>query len=68
MAEFVQGARVETMLRDIGRLRRAIRTDHDIEAAEEALDKCERWFDQLKVISQHDAYISDHPPEASRHE
>ena len=68
MNEFVQGARVETMLRDIGKLRRAIRTDHDIEAAEMALDKCERWFDQLEVKSQHDVYISQHPPEASRHE
>ena len=68
MTGFVQGARVETMLRDIGKLRRAIRTDHDIEAAEEALDKCERWFDQLEVKSKHDSYISQHPPEASRHE
>ena len=41
---FVGLARVETMLRDFNRLRKAIRTDHDIEAAEEALDKCERWF------------------------
>jgi hypothetical protein len=45
---FLRAARVETMLRDIDRLRRAIRTEHDIEAAEVALDKCERWFDQLK--------------------
>ena len=41
---FVGLARVETMLRDINRLRRAIRLEHDIEAALEALDKCERWF------------------------
>lgn len=59
MTVFVQGARAETMMRDIGRLRRAIRTDHDIEAAEEALDKCERWFDQLEVKSEHDGCLCD---------
>lgn len=46
-------ARVETMLRDINRLREAIRA-HDSFAAEEALDKCERWFSQLEVKSKHD--------------
>ena len=68
MNDFVRGARVETMLRDISKLRRAIRTNHDIEAAEIALDNCERWFDQLKVISAHDDDILRRPPEASRYE
>lgn len=44
---FIGLARVQTMLRDFNRLRKAIRVDHDIEAAEEALDMCERWFDCL---------------------
>lgn len=44
MTAFIGLARVETMLKDFDRLRRAIRTEHDIEAAERALDKCERWF------------------------
>jgi hypothetical protein len=42
---FVSLARTETKLRDFNRLRKAIRVDHDIEAAEEALDLCERWID-----------------------
>ncbi|MFV1593320.1 hypothetical protein VWZ88_12735 [Phaeobacter sp. JH20_36] len=42
--DFVHHARAETMLQDFARLRKAIRTDHDIEAADRALDKCERWF------------------------
>ena len=43
-------ARVETMRRDINRLRRAVKS-HDSEATEEAFDKCERWFDQLEPVS-----------------
>ncbi|MFV1538732.1 hypothetical protein [Phaeobacter sp. JH204B] len=43
--DFVHHARAETMLKDFARLRMAIRTEHDIEAAERALDDCERWFD-----------------------
>ncbi|MFV1626812.1 hypothetical protein VWY34_14395 [Phaeobacter sp. JH20_02] len=42
--DFIHHARAETMLEDFARLRKAIRTDHDIEAADRALDKCERWF------------------------
>lgn len=38
----------QTMLRDIEALRKAIRQDHDIVAADAALDRCERWFDQLR--------------------
>ena len=44
---FIGQARVETMRKDINRLRTAIRTEYDIIAAEEALDRCERWFDCL---------------------
>lgn len=44
MPLFVGLARTETMLKDFDRLRRAIRVEHDIEKAEAALDKCERWF------------------------
>ncbi len=44
---FVSVAKAETMLKDFERLRQAIRRDHDIIAAGEALDKCERWIDQL---------------------
>ena len=40
-------ARTQTMLRDINALRKAIRHDHDIVAADEALDRCERWFDLI---------------------
>jgi hypothetical protein len=40
---FVQGAKVETMLRDFHRLREAIRS-HDSEATEAAWEKCERWI------------------------
>ncbi|MFV1627979.1 hypothetical protein VWY34_15525 [Phaeobacter sp. JH20_02] len=43
--DFIHHARAETMLKDFARLRKAIRTEHDIEAAERALDDCERWFD-----------------------
>ncbi|WHZ33447.1 hypothetical protein [Sagittula sp. MA-2] len=43
-APFIRAARTETMLRDFNRLRRAIRMDHDIIAAEKALDNCERWI------------------------
>ena len=43
-APFIRAARAETMLRDFNRLRRAIRMDHDIIAAEKALDNCERWI------------------------
>lgn len=43
---FVDAARAITMRRDINRLRDAIR-NHDPVAADAALDKCERWFDQL---------------------
>ena len=41
---FLGAAKAQTMLRDFDRLRRAIREDHDIEAAEAALDQCERWI------------------------
>lgn len=44
MTPFLRVSRTQTMLRDFDRLRRAIRQDHDIEAAEAALDQCERWF------------------------
>lgn len=47
---FVTSARAQTMLRDFDKLRRAIRA-HDSFAAEEAFDYCERWIDQLKVVS-----------------
>lgn len=40
---FVQGAKVETMLRDFQRLREAIRA-HDSAATEAAWEKCERWI------------------------
>lgn len=42
---FIGLARVQTMLKDFDALRRAIRQDVDIEAADRALDRCERWFD-----------------------
>lgn len=44
---FVNVSRAQTMLRDFNRLRRAIRKEFDIEAAEAALDRCERWFDLI---------------------
>ena len=43
---FLAASRVITMRRDIDRLRKAIRS-HDPVASDAALDKCERWFDQL---------------------
>lgn len=43
---FVGRAKVETMRRDINRLRKAIR-GWDPEAAEKAWDKCERWVSCL---------------------
>ncbi|WP_333846934.1 hypothetical protein [Phaeobacter italicus] len=43
-SEFVGNARVETMLRDFNRLRKALQIDHDLEAAEEAFAMCERWI------------------------
>lgn len=43
---FVSAARAQTMLRDFDRLRKAIRA-WDPEAADKALDKCERWFDLI---------------------
>ncbi len=52
MPEFIGLARVETMLRDFNALRRAIRTEHDIEAAEAALDRCERWFSCINPNQQ----------------
>jgi len=50
---FTQAARAQTMLSDLNRLRRAIRS-HDTFATEAALDQCERWFDQLEVKSKYD--------------
>lgn len=44
---FVRGAKVETMLRDFDRLRRAIRS-HDTFATEAAWEKCERWLGSLR--------------------
>lgn len=44
---FVHLARTQTMLGDFNALRKAIRHDHDIVAADEALDRCERWFDLI---------------------
>lgn len=41
---FLGLARAQTCLRDLDALRRAIREDHDIIAADAALDRCERWF------------------------
>lgn len=41
---FVTAAKAETMLQDFNRLRRAIREERDILAADKALDRCERWF------------------------
>lgn len=43
---FVDGAKVETMLRDFNRLREAIRS-HDSFATEAAWEKCERWIGAL---------------------
>ena len=40
---FVQGAKVQTMLRDFDKLRTAIRS-HDSFATEAAWEKCERWL------------------------
>ena len=40
---FIQGAKVQTMLRDFNKLREAIRS-HDSFATEEAWEKCERWL------------------------
>lgn len=51
---FIHEARAQTMFRDIKRLREAIR-GHDSFAAEAALERCERWFDQLDVVSKWDA-------------
>lgn len=48
---FVHGARVQTMLRDFDRLRKAIR-EHDSFAAESAWEKCERWVCQLKPVTE----------------
>ena len=50
---FVTAARAQTMLRDFNRMRQAIRGG-DIIASNDALDKCERWIDQLGVVSTHD--------------
>ena len=50
---FLTTARAQTMLRDFDRLRRAIRA-HDSLATEDAFDHCERWIDQLRVVSEHD--------------
>lgn len=50
---FITAARAQTMLRDFEKLRTAIRS-HDSFSAEDAFDKCERWIDQLRVISSHD--------------
>jgi hypothetical protein len=47
---FADAARAQTMLRDIDRLRKAVR-NHDSDASDKALDKCERWFDQLRAVS-----------------
>ncbi len=47
---FVNAARAQTMLRDFDRLRKAVR-DHDPFAADAALDRCERWIDQLRPQS-----------------
>lgn len=44
---FVNAARAITMNRDFNRLRKAIRTEHCIIKAGEALDRCERWFDLI---------------------
>jgi len=50
---FMTAARAQTMLRDFDKLRRAIHS-HDSFAAEEAFDYCERWIDQLRVVSGND--------------
>lgn len=44
MSDFVGLAKVQTMHRDFSTLRRAIKADHDIEAADDAWDMCERWL------------------------
>lgn len=44
MSEFVGLAKVQTMRKDFDTLRRAIKSDHDIEAADDAWDNCERWL------------------------
>lgn len=46
MDDFVTAARAETMLKDFNRLRKAVRGDNWPDA-QAALDKCERWFDQI---------------------
>lgn len=46
-APFVALAKAQTMRRDINALRKAIR-NCDIVAADQALDKCERWFDLIR--------------------
>jgi len=51
--EFLTASRAQTMLRDIDKLRQAIRA-HDSFAAEDAFEKCERWFSQLEVKSKYD--------------
>lgn len=47
MADLRHGnAKIVTIIRDIERLRRAIRS-HDAEAAEAAWERCERWLEYV---------------------
>lgn len=50
---FVQGAKIETMLRDFDALRRAIAA-HDSFATEAAWEKCERWLGAVSAETKKD--------------
>lgn len=43
-------AKISTVLRDLNRLRSAVRS-HDTEATEEAWEKCERWIDLVAALA-----------------